>query len=529
MREHKVLVLLLLLSASCAKIVAPSGGPVDDIPPEVISVFPEPGFVLDIPEEITLIFSEKIIHSEEAVKVYPHQGGEVIVHGNEVTVVSGVNNGLAMVTVSSILEDLHGNKIANPETYVWNSIPEDSFAAVSVTVLRDGGGIVTSSARSDFFLLPDTTAPTVTHYPDTMGVVNADWLSAGDYRIICYEDVDLSRKWDPEREPGSVRELMLRSGDLEELVMTMTIVDSIGPRISQVLAVDGWHLEVLWNEQISVNNEDWQQVAVTGPDSLPIEIYGSMASAGRSSTGRMTVYTEQMSDTMYTVVIDGIQDLAGNPSLPDTLEFWGIDSLPSAKLAVQSAYPPDGAVEVPSAGPFYISFSDWMDESAAQALYTVTRVADSTIVTGEFIRTSATGFSFTPDRELLGERQYRIDLHPGYVSLQGDSLSRASWAFTPSWSELPGSISGSISGTGAPIVTMVVAPAGSGGEVITAEFATGAYSFSGVFGGRYTVSVFVDWNSDNIWNPGEPYGAWPGVVEVFPGIETEKINIQVVP
>ena len=527
MREYSVLILLFL--ASCAKIVAPSGGPVDDKSPEVIALVPEPGYVDEIPAEITIYFSEKIRCSEGDIQLYPGQDGEVLVKKDEVYVVTGANIGVVMVTVSSNLEDTRGNRIANPETFVWNSIPEDSFARVSVSVFRDGGGAVTSSARCDFFLLPDSAVSRITHYPDTLGIIDAGWLSAGDYRIVCYEDADQSRTWDPEREPGAFSEIALASGDNAQLSMTMTIIDSIGPRISDVAALDGWHLEILWNEQVNLNLESQQFVTVIGPDTLPVEVYGVKTSAGRSSTGRMTVYTDKLSDTLYTIAIQEIQDLAGNPSLADTLEFWGSDSLPVTKLAVQSAYPEDGAVEVPPAWPFYISFTDWVDESDVEAHFSVTRVADSTVVTGEFTRTSAVAFSFIPDSELLGERQYRIDLFPGLISLQGDSLSGQIWTFTPAWSESPGVVSGVISGTGASTVTMVVAPAGSGGEVMTAVFAPGAYSFSEVPGGRYTVSVFVDRNSDNFWNPGEPYGAWPGVVEVFPGTETESINIQVVP
>jgi len=86
-----------------------------------------------------------------------------------------------------------------------------------------------------------------------------------------------------------------------------------------------------------------------------------------------------------------------------------------------------------------------------------------------------------------------------------------------------------ITGTGASVVTIVAAPAGSGGDLMSGEYTTGRYMLDEIPGGRYTVSVFVDWNSDDVWNPGEPYGAWPGVVEVFPGIETQDIDIQVVP
>jgi hypothetical protein len=311
--------------------------------------------------------------------------------------------------------------------------------------------------------------------------------------------------------------------------MTMTIVDSIGPRMSQLIAIDGWHIELLWNEQINSLAEAGQEVTVTGPDSLPVTVYGLKASQGRSSTGRLTVYTDELSDTVYTVAVSGIKDLAGNPSLPDTLEFWAVDSLPGTQLAVQSAYPEDGGIDIPPAGPLYISFTDWVDETTAESLYTVTRVADSTVVTGEFTRSSATAFSFIPEKELLGERQYRVDFRSGMVSLQGDSVSSESWTFVPAWSGQPGSISGMITGTGASVVTIVAAPAGSSGELILGEYPTGRYTLDEIPGGRYTVSVFVDWNSDGVWNPGEPYGAWPGVVEVFPGIETQDIDIQVVP
>lgn len=527
MRKYGVIVLVFL--AACAKVVAPSGGPADISPPEVISIFPETGFVDSIPQTVRILFSEKISLSITDVQLYPQYAGEVSIRDREIEVTTDSCEGILILNISSNLEDVRGNSLSNPVTFVWNSKPEDHFATADVTLLRNGGGSVTANARCEFYLLPDTTSPQITYYPDTTGLVHAGWLTAGNYRIVSYEDIDQSRSWDPEREPGTSNEVAIPSGDLMELTMIMTIIDSIGPRMYDLLVLDGWHLEVLWNEQISIGVSDEDLVRITGPDTLPVEVYGISLSGGRSSTSRMTVYTEELSDTLYSFSIQGVSDLAGNPSLADTLEFWATDSLPSAKLAVQSAYPADGGVQIPPSGPFYISFSDWVDDSAISLLYSVTRVSDSTAVSGDFCRTSATAFSFTPHSELLGDRQYRIDLSQGYVSLQGDSLIGQSWTFIPEWSQHPGSVSGNVSGTGATVVTMVVTPAGNDGEILTAVFAPGAYSFAEVPGGRYTVSVFVDWNSDGTWDPGEPYGAWPGVVEVLPGIETEEINIQVVP
>lgn len=520
---------ILLLCMACAKVVSPSGGPVDNISPELLEVLPSPGFVEETPAIISLLFSEKIRATEQDVQVYPGTDAEIELKGDLLIIKPGESDGLLIVTLSTSIEDIRGNLINKSETLVWNTIPADSFAEVSVSVLRTGGGEVTSSARCDFFLLPDTTSPRATHYPDSLGFIKASWLSPGDYRVVCYEDVDLSRIWDPEREPGAAGEISLLSGSTEQITLSMTIVDSIGPRVSEIAVLDGWHLEITWNEQVNVKEYPEDAVLLTGPDSLPLTVYGIKNSAGRSSNGRLTAYTEQLSDTLYSIVIQGIEDLAGNPSLPDTLEFWGSDSLPSVDYAVQSGFPADGAVEVPPAGPFFISFSDWTDFTALDSLYSVVRVADSIEVQGELVRTSPIAFSFYPATELLGQRQYRVDLSGGLISLQGDTISGGSWTFTPAWSDLPGRISGTISGTSSSVVTMVVAPAGSGSETGTADFAPGSYIFEEVSGGRYTVSVFVDWNSDKIWNPGEPYGAWPGVVEVFPGIETDNINIQVVP
>ncbi len=211
------------------------------------------------------------------------------------------------------------------------------------------------------------------------------------------------------------------------------------------------------------------------------------------------------------------------------MDLWGTDSLPQTVFALQSAFPPDGGIDIPPSGPFTISFSDWVSLDELLALYQVVRVSDSTNVDGRLVRISPVAFSFTPINELLGNRQYRVDLLPGLTSLRGDTISSNSWTFIPAWSESPGSVSGRISGTGASVVKMVVAPTGNEADTIISSFAPGEYFLAGVTGGRYTVAVFVDWNNDNIWNIGEPYGAYPGVIEVFPGIATENINIQVLP
>ncbi len=521
-------IFLLILASACARVIAPSGGPEDRDPPEIINILPEPGPSDTIPQRIVIEYSERISGEESMVEVYPGRA-EVVISRSSIEILPLETMGVFAVTISGQLKDNRGNIAGEPVTLVWNSIPESGFSGLTASVSRTGGGSVTESARCDLFLLPDTTVPLLTQYPDSSGDFTAGWLPEGEYMLLCYEDNDRSRSWDPEREAGVRSEVSLLMGDTATVSLAMTIVDSIGPVISAVEVLDGWHLEIKWNEQIASPEPDNEYVTVTGPDSLPVMIYGLQSSAGRSSTGRITVYTGAMQDTLYTIRVQGIEDLSGNPSLPDSLEFWAVDSMPSFDFRIQSAYPEDGAIDVPAGGPYMISFSDWVDLDALDSLYTVTRIFDEARVQGSIVRTSPVAFSFFPDEELLGEKQYRIDLDSGLVSLQGDTLAGKSWTFKPAWSDLPGSISGILTGTSAPVIQVVAASTGGGEGRFTGEFAGGEFRLEDIPGGRYTVSCFVDWNGNSIWNPGEPYGAWPGVIEVYPGMDTPDVDIQVVP
>ncbi|MEA3266307.1 MAG: hypothetical protein U9P42_05120, partial [Candidatus Fermentibacteria bacterium] len=84
MRKYGVIVLVFL--AACAKVVAPSGGPADISPPEVISIFPEAGFVDSIPQTVRILFSEKISLSITDVQLYPQYAGEVSIRDREIEV-----------------------------------------------------------------------------------------------------------------------------------------------------------------------------------------------------------------------------------------------------------------------------------------------------------------------------------------------------------------------------------------------------------------------------------------------------------
>jgi hypothetical protein len=184
--------------------------------------------------------------------------------------------------------------------------------------------------------------------------------------------------------------------------------------------------------------------------------------------------------------------------------------------------------DAPPKGPVTFSVSDWVDPASLRDGFSVVRVSDGTPVDGSLEMTSGRAWSFTPHHEFLGQEQYRVTIRGGAVDPEGDSLQAFSWSFTSAWGDEPGSISGRTAGGGR--VILEIRAAGSSGTSMIHDLGSGGeYSIDGIPAGRYTVSAASDRNGSGSWDPGEPYGAYPGVVLVRPGMETTEVDIEILP
>jgi hypothetical protein len=229
----------------------------------------------------------------------------------------------------------------------------------------------------------------------------------------------------------------------------------------------------------------------------------------------------------HTLRISGVEDFLGNPSDPDSIEFEAVDSLGVDSLIVRSTYPAPGTLDVPASASIEFSFSDWVDPDSLLSRFSMTAVADGTPVEGMLEVLDARSFRFTPGHELLGEQQYRVDILPGLEGPSGDSLASHSWSFIAAWGAEPGSIEGSVRGGWD--VLIEARAAGTSGVSYTFEVSGGEFLLEDIAAGRYTLSGWSDRNGNGLWDPGEPYGTWPGVVLVRPGISTKGVMIEILP
>ena len=523
-------VLVLLLAFSCAKMVAPGGGPEDDTPPEMLAADPPPGTGYEGLQHISILWSERLSESTVSVFLYPPVDHELDVSGSGIDVRLAVplEGGPLVIHLPREIRDRRNNRLDSSIDLVYTA--EDSLptGSVQVGMVRQGGGSLSSLSLVELYLDSVLVRRTA---PDTAGTASLNWLKPGTYRLLCFEDPDRSFTWDPESEAGIDTSIELVSGDTLRLETTLTVVDTVGPILTDVSSVDSYHLQLQFNEEVSYRSFGKGEVSLADSLGESIPIRGYWLSGGATSS-MVVLETVESPDSRLSLFLSGIEDLMGNPSRPDSMEFFGVDSIPADSLRIRSYYPAPGSDNAEPGGPYRISFNYYVDPDLLSRNLILERVVDTTAVEGSLTVVDGRSFEYYPLHQLIGEQQYRFILRPGLGTLWGDTLSIPfSWSFSPVWGDEPGSISGEIAGYGGQDILLQIRRTGgdTDARVTYAQVGRGEYSVDEIPAGRYTVAAFVDSDDSGTWTGAEPYGTYPGVVLVQPGLITRDVDIEILP
>lgn len=514
---------------ACARIEAPSGGPEDDTPPVLVSIDPEPGPGHPDLRRIVLRYDERLGESTAELALYPALESVTAVSGKSITIelAEPLSSGVLVVHVPATLSDAHGNQTGTACEMAWGGADTLPSSAILMSFTRQAGGVPSGRVIADVEAR-DGSLVRRTSADSTYSAV-AGWLGPGEYAVTAYEDPDYSFTWESEAEAGADTVVQLGSGDTLHLSMVLSVVDTVGPRLSDAQIVDMHHLVVTFSEQVRLPAQDLLPFRLRDTTGTPVPVLGAWKTGARDQRS-LVLATGRTGAGRFVLVEEGMIDMMGNEGLPDSLELEGSDSLSTDTLRIRSTYPAPGAVDVPPAGPFSFSFSDWVDPDSVASHLSLVRITDLSKVPVELGMDDGRSFLFSPLTEMTGEEQYRISLDSGLVDLQGNAMPAQSWSFVPAWGSEPGSLEGHISG-GREVV-LQVAPAGqSGGALLFSVPGSGTYSAGPVPAGRYTVTAYGDLNGNGIWDgaAGEPYGAAPGVVLVRPGLVTTGVDIEVLP
>lgn len=534
----RALAFLGLVLLACARVIAPGGGPVDEEPPRIVEVLPPSGGGYAELTEVRVVWSERLDPASVSCAVYPAAEIDVEVSGKtiRISLSQPPDSGTTILHIPRAVSDRRGNSVTEALDLAYTASDSLAEGRMVLQLSRQAGGRVGERAlvdlyeagalqRGDTLLLRRTEA-------DTSGVARFSWLPAGDYLVRCYEDQDRSYSWQSDVEAGTETTASVLPGDSIYMEPMLVVVDTVGPALVDAEALDVHHVSVTLSEEVSFRGARSARISLLDSSGTEVAVHGMWTLPSRQMYGIQLV-SERMPAGEMLLRVSGLEDLVGNTGSDDSLRFEAADSLPSDTLRITSVYPEPGGMDVPPDGPFYIRLNDWAHPDSLRRKLTLSHVATDSVVPVSVSLLDSRSFRLDPEHTLVGHQQYKIELEAGLLSAWGDTLEGYAWSFFPAWSEEPGWISGNLRGTSREAI-LQLSPSGMDtegrAETVYRTIPPGSYRVRVEHPGGYTVAAFVDLDGDGSWNVGrEPYGSHPGIVNVYPGMETPGVDVTVVP
>jgi hypothetical protein len=323
-----VTLLCTIAAASCARVMAPTGGERDQEPPRVIETDPIQNLAAanfaNTTRPVRIVFHETISERSprEMVQVSP-ETGEVHVDrdGNvlEVTIDGGWREGrVYRVTVLPGILDRHGNARTTPYELVFST-----GAAMHPNAL---GGIATDritgrpavNARVEAWTEQDT-ATVYTTVTDSSGFFGLRALPVGDYTALVYVDLNRNRKLEA-AEARATGKVHLGTTDTVAVELALLASDTTPARLVRAEIRDSAQVHLIFDDYMDAR-APLASIRV-GAWLLPDSIFIGTAAlltprAFQRVRGDTTVTTsprlQQPTDTSSTVPIN---DLVWMPATP---------------------------------------------------------------------------------------------------------------------------------------------------------------------------------------------------------------------
>jgi len=270
------LVLILLIGAlGCAKEGIPPGGPVDEVAPQVVSMFPEPGSTnVDRGQPIVFRFSEPMEHrsTERSLFFTPDIGSTLRVEwkGRELHLIPLLpyrENTTIVVTIGADAADLRRNRLGRSITLAFSTGSALDVSSVGGSVVEDGRFVTGAwvwiypvgegpgqEAGADPALLsaPEPSFPLYITQADNTGRFEQTHMSQGIYRVFAFRDADGNRRFDLDNDPLAVPPADIRCGKEDYpssgMVLNVALRDTTGPIIRSASAPNSDYVHIRFSE-----------------------------------------------------------------------------------------------------------------------------------------------------------------------------------------------------------------------------------------------------------------------------------------
>jgi len=315
-------------SLHCAYKVAPSGGPEDKTPPEIIAYYPPKDSVgLESLTYIEVEFSETIRQTtllnnfwiipalENDLEVKWKGSKKVRFYLKD----SLENDQTYVFTVGTEVKDMRNNGLSSPFQIAFSSGDELDHGIISGRVFADR---LQSGVYIDAYLLKDDfdedsliyQEPRYYTQIDKNGMFQLSYLQMGQYRLIALLDGDYSGVYTLEADeiglPFADIELDSLQPEFHNLNLYLIQEDTTGPRISGLDTLPNREIQIEFSEEICLDsNFSVEILDSAGNEILPLLGYSFDE---QLSTFVHVFLSSYVGNPELTLQVRGVSDLAGN-------------------------------------------------------------------------------------------------------------------------------------------------------------------------------------------------------------------------
>ncbi len=358
---------------SCANQLPPSGGPVDTVPPKIISTVPAPYTVRFSDRKIDLEFDKYVDHrsAEESIFISPYVGDlefDWSGKGVEITFSEKLKaDKTYVVNVGTDVVDLNNrNRMAQAFTLAFSTGNDIDHGAIRGRVYTIKPTDAPEGVMVFAYQLAGMDADTLnprTLKPDyiTQTGKNGDFffqhLAFGAYRVVAVRDEFRNLLYDPEADDFGVpaRPLVLTATDTMQSFVFMQLAkeDTTKPRLVKVDAPDVHRVSIEFSEPLDTTSRS--PVGLSIVDTVSLQTLGIISVFPNlpSLTSYTVVTDAQDSTKTYRLTVSAAKDLVGLPISPvaNSLLFAGAavrDSLAPRLVESGIADSTRGVVLLPS-------------------------------------------------------------------------------------------------------------------------------------------------------------------------------------
>jgi len=547
-----VLVSICLSLFQCAYKVAPSGGPEDKTPPEIIYTLPTPDStnIKSLPF-LEFRYSEavdKASFQNETWLLPELRGGYELKWKGSKTLRVILNDTLErdqtyIFTIGTGAQDLHRNSLPSPLVLPFSTGDRIDQGEISGRVFEKNpkGIFVYAYVISDTFSSRTVFDRKPRYYTQlaNSGDFQLKYLKEKSYRVYALEDNNGDRKYTLQTDRIGIpfKDITIDSLQLQQSEINFYLLreDTTRPQFVRADTLFNNALEISFNEPILRD----QSIQVDIRDSLDGTVLSVIAKEPNfDEPKRLVLYTRLQKHVKYIGTMSAIQDTAGNFSSDDTMKFSFIGAVGSDTTSMRSLNiePVDGQKNVDYDSEIGLKFHYPIDSLSLMSGVQL-QSPDSTPVSGKWHFESLLRPRFTPDSLLAEDATYEIYLDlPKIKSIFGDTIGDSVYVSkftTKEWAQL-GEIAGVVHSDNPLYKSAIIkaSPIRGSGKYTTFGEVGKPYLLKFLPEGLYLLEAVIDLNQDQKMDRGagldfrysEPFKALPDTIKVRKRWTTEGVD-----